>query len=117
MSVASNGGQILGKAKIDGPCDKDAKGMNGATCGLSGARTDRADVRARARSLPGTEAQSRRQLPHRDGCAEQPDGAVSLRHEHAQLCPADEQPGQQHARSLFDEERLLIGRPSTRRAL
>jgi hypothetical protein len=36
MSVASNGGMILGKAKIDGPCDKDAKGMNGATCGLWG---------------------------------------------------------------------------------
>jgi len=36
MSVASNGGQILGRSAIDGPCDKDAKGMNGATCGLWG---------------------------------------------------------------------------------
>lgn len=37
MSVPSNGGMVLGKAAIDGPCDKDAKGMNGATCGLWGA--------------------------------------------------------------------------------
>ena len=36
MSVASNGGQILGRSAIDGPCDKNAKGMNGATCGLRG---------------------------------------------------------------------------------
>jgi hypothetical protein len=36
MSVASNGGQILGRSAIDGPCDKNAKGMNGATCGLWG---------------------------------------------------------------------------------
>lgn len=36
MSVASNGGMILGRSAIDGPCDKDAKGMNGATCGLWG---------------------------------------------------------------------------------
>lgn len=36
MSVPSNGGQLLGRSAIDGPCDKDAKGMNGATCGLWG---------------------------------------------------------------------------------
>jgi Metallo-peptidase family M12 len=36
MSVPSNGGQILGRSPVDGPCDKDAKGMNGATCGLWG---------------------------------------------------------------------------------
>lgn len=37
MSVASNGGMVLGRSAIDGPCDKDAKGMNGVTCGLWGA--------------------------------------------------------------------------------
>jgi hypothetical protein len=36
MSVPSNGGTTLGMSPIDGPCDKDAKGMNGATCGLWG---------------------------------------------------------------------------------
>jgi hypothetical protein len=36
MSIPSNGGQLLGRSAIDGPCDKDAKGMNGATCGLWG---------------------------------------------------------------------------------
>ncbi len=36
MSIAANGGQILGRSAIDGPCDKNAKGMNGATCGLWG---------------------------------------------------------------------------------
>jgi len=51
MSVASNGGQILGLSAIDGPCDKNAKGMNGATCGLWG-RADRADVRPRVGTLP-----------------------------------------------------------------
>jgi hypothetical protein len=29
-------GGILGRSDIDGPCDKSAKGMNGATCGLWG---------------------------------------------------------------------------------
>ncbi|HET7272099.1 MAG TPA: hypothetical protein VFI90_13560, partial [Rubrobacter sp.] len=36
MSIPSNGGQLLGRSAIDGPCDKDAKGMNGATCGQWG---------------------------------------------------------------------------------
>jgi hypothetical protein len=36
MSVPSNGGTLLGRSAVDGPCDKDAKGMNGATCGLWG---------------------------------------------------------------------------------
>jgi hypothetical protein len=36
MSVPSNGGTILGLSPVGGPCDKDAKGMNGATCGLFG---------------------------------------------------------------------------------
>ncbi len=36
MSIASNDGQILGRSAINGPCDKDAKGMTGATCGLWG---------------------------------------------------------------------------------
>jgi hypothetical protein len=36
MSVPSNGGILLGLSPVDGPCDKDAKGMNGATCGLWG---------------------------------------------------------------------------------
>ena len=36
MSVPSNGGILLGLSAVDGPCDKDAKDMNGATCGLWG---------------------------------------------------------------------------------
>jgi Metallo-peptidase family M12B Reprolysin-like len=36
MAVPSNSGQILGKSAIDGPCDKNAKGMTGAVCGLWG---------------------------------------------------------------------------------
>ena len=36
MAIPSNGGMILGLSAIDGPCDKDAKGMTGATCGLWG---------------------------------------------------------------------------------
>jgi len=36
MSIPSNGGMVLGRSAIDGPSDKDAKGMNGATCGLWG---------------------------------------------------------------------------------
>lgn len=36
MSIPSNGGTILGRSAIDGPCDKDAKGMSGATSGLWG---------------------------------------------------------------------------------
>ena len=36
MNIPSNGGMILGKSAIDGPCDKNAKGMTGATCGLWG---------------------------------------------------------------------------------
>ena len=36
MSIPSDGGTILGKSAVDGPCDKDAKGMTGATCGLWG---------------------------------------------------------------------------------
>jgi reprolysin-like metallo-peptidase family M12B len=36
MAIPSNGGMILGKSAIDGPCDKDAKGMTGSTCGLWG---------------------------------------------------------------------------------
>ena len=36
MNVPSNGGMILGKSALEGPCDKDAKGMTGSTCGLWG---------------------------------------------------------------------------------
>ena len=36
MSVPSNGGSVLGLSPVEGPCDKDAKGMNGSTCGLFG---------------------------------------------------------------------------------
>jgi hypothetical protein len=36
MNIPSNTGMILGKSAVDGPCDKDAKGMTGATCGLWG---------------------------------------------------------------------------------
>jgi hypothetical protein len=36
MAIPSNGGIILGKSAIDGPCDKDAKGMTGSTSGLWG---------------------------------------------------------------------------------
>ena len=36
MSVSGNGGTVLGYSPIGGPCDKDAKQMNGSTCGLWG---------------------------------------------------------------------------------
>jgi hypothetical protein len=36
MSVPSNGGNVLGQSPQNGPCDKNAKGMNGAVCGLWG---------------------------------------------------------------------------------
>src|SRR5918995_265444 len=36
MNVASNSGIVLGRSAIDGPCDKNAKGMTGAVCGLWG---------------------------------------------------------------------------------
>jgi Metallo-peptidase family M12B Reprolysin-like len=36
MSVSSDGGTVLGMSPVNGPCDKDAKGMNGSTCGLWG---------------------------------------------------------------------------------
>jgi Metallo-peptidase family M12B Reprolysin-like len=36
MSVPSNTGMILGLSPVDGPCDKNAKGMTGAVCGLWG---------------------------------------------------------------------------------
>jgi len=36
MSVSSNGGSVLGLSPEGGPCDKDAKGMTGSTCGLWG---------------------------------------------------------------------------------
>lgn len=37
MNVSSNGGTILGRSAVDGPCeDKDDKGMNGSTGGLWG---------------------------------------------------------------------------------
>jgi hypothetical protein len=36
MLVPSNGGRVLGRSPVDGPCDKDAKGMSGSTCGLWG---------------------------------------------------------------------------------
>lgn len=36
MSVPSNGGIVLGLSPVGGPCDKSAKQMNGATCGLWG---------------------------------------------------------------------------------
>ena len=36
MSISSNGGMTLGFSAIDGPCDKNAKGMSGPTCGLWG---------------------------------------------------------------------------------
>jgi Metallo-peptidase family M12B Reprolysin-like len=37
MNVASNGGVLLGRSAVDGPCeDKDDKGMNGSTAGLWG---------------------------------------------------------------------------------
>jgi len=36
MAIPSNGGMILGKSAVGGPCDKDAKGFSGATCGLWG---------------------------------------------------------------------------------
>jgi hypothetical protein len=36
FSVSSDGGTVLGESPEDGPCDKDAKGMTGSTCGLWG---------------------------------------------------------------------------------
>lgn len=37
MNVSSNGGSILGRSAVDGPCeDKDDKGMNGSVSGLWG---------------------------------------------------------------------------------
>jgi hypothetical protein len=36
MMIPSNGGTLLGLSPVGGPCDKDAKGMNGATGGLWG---------------------------------------------------------------------------------
>jgi hypothetical protein len=36
MAIPSNGGMILGLSPVDGPCDKNAKGMTGPTCGLWG---------------------------------------------------------------------------------
>jgi len=36
MSIPSNGGVLLGRSAVDGPCDKDAKGLSGSTCGLWG---------------------------------------------------------------------------------
>jgi hypothetical protein len=36
MMIPSNGGVLLGRSAVDGPCDKDAKGMTGATGGLWG---------------------------------------------------------------------------------
>ena len=36
MSVVSNGGAVSGKARLSGPCDKNDKGMDGATVGLFG---------------------------------------------------------------------------------
>lgn len=36
ISVPSNGGILLGLSAVDGSCDKNAKGMNGPTCGLWG---------------------------------------------------------------------------------
>jgi hypothetical protein len=36
VNVPSNGGSVLGLSPVDGPCDKDAKEMNGSTCGLFG---------------------------------------------------------------------------------
>lgn len=37
MSVPSNGGMVLGRSAVDGPCeDKDDKGMNGSVSGLWG---------------------------------------------------------------------------------
>jgi len=36
MSIPSNGGVLLGRSAVDGPCDKDEKGLSGSTCGLWG---------------------------------------------------------------------------------
>jgi hypothetical protein len=36
MNVPSNGGTLLGLSAVGGSCDKDSKGMSGATCGLWG---------------------------------------------------------------------------------
>ena len=36
MNIPSNGGMILGKSAIDGPCDKNGKGMTGSCVGLWG---------------------------------------------------------------------------------
>lgn len=36
MNVPSNNGQVLGLSAVDGPCDKDAKGMTGSVAGLWG---------------------------------------------------------------------------------
>ncbi len=36
MSIPSNGGTLLGRSAVDGPCDKDDKGLSGACCGLWG---------------------------------------------------------------------------------
>src|SRR5262249_61700569 len=36
MSVPSNGGLVLGLSPVEGPGGKDAKGSNGATCGVFG---------------------------------------------------------------------------------
>ena len=37
MNIASNGGMLLGRSAVDGPCgDKDQKGMEAATAGLWG---------------------------------------------------------------------------------
>jgi hypothetical protein len=36
VTAAGGGGSVLGKSPAPGPCNKDAKGMNGSTCGLFG---------------------------------------------------------------------------------
>ncbi len=65
MSVPSNGGTLLGLSAVDGPCDKDAKGMNGATCGLWGSE------------------QTARTFAHELG------HYLGLSHNHGDDCPAD----------------------------
>ena len=36
MNVPSNGGSVLGLSPVNGPCNKNAKGMNGSVVGLFG---------------------------------------------------------------------------------
>lgn len=65
MNVASNGGMLLGRSAVDGPCpgDKDDKGMSGSVTGLWGSE------------------QTARTMAHEVG------HYLSLKHNHGDDCP------------------------------